>query len=138
MRLTVLDVDKCVGCQMCMFACARRFAEAGFEASCINVRSAGGMERGFKVVVCKACTDPPCARVCPTNALKIREGGGVRLEPSKCIGCGNCVDACIIGCVFWDDEINKPMICVHCGYCAEYCPHGILKLDKGEGGNNDT
>ncbi|MCK4241811.1 MAG: 4Fe-4S binding protein, partial [Candidatus Atribacteria bacterium] len=29
MRLTVKDVDKCIGCQSCMFACARRKGEAG-------------------------------------------------------------------------------------------------------------
>ena len=82
------------------------------------------------VVVCRACADPPCARVCPTDALVRREGGGVKLLEDKCIGCGNCREACIIGAVFWDDEINKPMICVHCGICAKYCPHGVLALEE--------
>lgn len=134
MRLTVSDVDKCVGCQQCMFACARLHGEVGFEESCIHVKSAGGMERGFKVIVCNACIDPPCAKVCPTDALIVQKGGGVRLNPDKCIGCGNCVDACIIGAVFWDDDTNKPRICSHCGYCAKYCPHGVLELIANRGG----
>ncbi len=132
MRLTVADSERCVGCQSCMFACSRRQGEAGQARACIGVRSIGGMERGFTVVVCRACDDPPCAKVCPTDALKPRKGGGVRLDTTKCIGCGHCRDACPIGCVFWDDEINKPMICIHCGYCAKFCPHGVVKLQKKE------
>ncbi|MCX8176661.1 MAG: [Fe-S]-binding protein, partial [Candidatus Bathyarchaeota archaeon] len=64
-RLVSVDVDLCVGCQCCMFACNRRFGEAGISKSAIRVVSAGGVERGFVVIVCRACLDPPCARVCP-------------------------------------------------------------------------
>jgi Fe-S-cluster-containing dehydrogenase component len=90
------------------------------------------MERGFIVVVCRACDDPPCLKVCPTDALKPKKGGGVLLDAAKCIGCGHCRDACIIRAIFWNDEINKPMICIHCGYCTQFCPHGVLKLEKKE------
>jgi carbon-monoxide dehydrogenase iron sulfur subunit len=89
-RLSVIDVDRCVGCQSCMFACARRLGEGGLAGACIGVRSAGGIRRGFVVVVCRACPDPPCARVCPTDALVLRPPGGVRLRAELCIGCGNC------------------------------------------------
>jgi carbon-monoxide dehydrogenase iron sulfur subunit len=88
------------------------------------------MERGFVVVVCRACVDPPCLKVCPTNALRLRKGGGVRLDEAKCIGCGYCKTACLVDAVFWDPEINKPMICVHCGICAKYCPHGVIALNQ--------
>ena len=130
MRLAVVDSERCVGCQSCMFACARRQDEAGLERSCIGVRSAGGMEHGFAVIVCRACPDPPCSRVCPTDALTVPKQGGVRLDESKCIGCGNCRDACVVGAVFWNDKANKPMICVHCGYCVRYCPHSVRALQK--------
>lgn len=132
MRLGVLDTERCVGCQICMFACSRREDGAGLARTCIGVRSVGGMERGFTVVVCRACQDPPCAKVCSTGALKLRRGGGVRLDPTKCIGCGHCRDACLIGAIFWDDEIQKPMICIHCGSCAKFCPHGVLGLERRE------
>ncbi len=133
MRLAVLDAERCVGCQSCMFACARRQKEPGLSKSCIGVRSAGGMERGFVVVVCRACENPPCAKVCPTSALRLRKGGGVRLNASKCIGCGHCREACVVDAVFWDDMSNKPMICFHCGFCAGYCPHHVIELnDKKE------
>jgi len=131
MRLAVVDSERCVGCQCCMFACARRHA-SGLADSCIGVRSSGGMERGFSVIVCRACGDPPCARVCPEEALQRRNGGGVELVPERCIGCGHCRTACVLGAVFWNEETNKPMICNHCGYCARFCPHSVLKVEKYE------
>ena len=132
MRLSIVDSERCVGCQLCMFACARRQSEGGLAASCIGVRSVGGMERGFTIIVCRACDDPPCAKVCPTSALKLRKGGGVQLDTTACIGCGNCRGACLVGAIFWDEEANKPMICIHCGYCTKFCPHGVLKKARKE------
>lgn len=131
-RLSVIDMDSCVGCQSCMFACARRLGQGGLEGSCIGVHSAGGMRNGFVVVVCRACSDPPCARVCPTDALVPRDGGGVRLHHRDCIGCGNCVEACPFGAVFWDPAQNKPQICVYCGFCAPYCPYDVIELEEVE------
>ena len=127
-NIVVVDTERCVGCQLCMFACNRRYGSGGLAKSAIRVRSAGGVERGFVVIVCRACPDPPCLKVCPVDALVPREGGGVLLEQSKCIGCGSCVEACPIGSIFWDSERNKPDICVHCGYCVSYCPHEVLAM----------
>jgi anaerobic carbon-monoxide dehydrogenase iron sulfur subunit len=132
MRLAIADAERCIGCQCCMFACSRRQNEAGLSNACLEVKSAGGFERGFTIIVCRACEDPPCAKVCPTGALSLRQGGGVRLTPEKCIGCNHCRQACLIGAIFWNQDSNKPVICLHCGYCADYCPHNILKLEEKE------
>ncbi|MCD6511532.1 MAG: 4Fe-4S binding protein [Thaumarchaeota archaeon] len=129
-RLAVLDPDRCTGCQLCMFACNRRFGGGGLSYSAIMVRSSGGVERGFVVVVCRACPDPPCAKVCPTDALVPRKGGGVMLNPNKCIGCGMCLEACPFRAIQWDEHTNKPIVCVHCGYCVDYCPHGVLGMEE--------
>ena len=130
MRLSVIDAERCTGCQICMFACTRRLGYAGMGKTAIHVKSVGGMEHGLSVVVCRACEDPPCAKVCPEDALVLRKGGGVLLNPSKCTGCGLCRQACIVSAIFWDKEAEKPIICVHCGYCAKYCPHGVLALEE--------
>jgi Fe-S-cluster-containing dehydrogenase component len=129
-RLALLDKERCVGCQSCMFACARRPGAGGLTGTSIWVRSAGGIRKGFVVIVCRACPDPPCSRVCPTDALPVRPGGGVRLKAELCIGCHNCAEACPFGAVLWDAEQNKPEICVHCSYCVSYCPYDVLSLEE--------
>ncbi len=129
-RLSVIDVDLCVGCQACMFACVRRLGKGGLDGTCIHVRSSGGIRKGFQVIVCRACDNAPCARVCPTEALVQREGGGVKFREDLCIGCENCLEACPFGAVFWDDEHHKPRICVYCGFCADFCPYDVIALEE--------
>ncbi|MBA2849323.1 4Fe-4S dicluster domain-containing protein [Thermosulfuriphilus ammonigenes] len=131
-HLAVVDAERCVGCQLCMFACQRRFSLGGFSRAAILPHSRGGLSRGLTVTVCRACEDPPCAAVCPTEALKPRQGGGVVHVAQRCLGCGHCLRACLPGAIFWDEERNKPVFCVHCGTCARYCPHGVLALVKEE------
>ena len=128
-RLAVVDVERCVDCLLCALACSRRFGEGGLARSAIHVRSVGGMERGFVVVVCRACEDPSCADACPVGAIQKAEVG-VRVDLQRCIGCRMCVAACPIGAVFWDEEREKPVICVHCGLCASFCPHGVLAFEE--------
>ncbi|MEA1998034.1 MAG: 4Fe-4S binding protein, partial [Euryarchaeota archaeon] len=65
---------------------------------------------------------------CPTGALRERKGGGVILNKDKCIGCGFCAQACIMGAIFWDDELDKPIVCKYCGDCADYCVHNAIGL----------
>lgn len=127
-RLSVLDADRCVGCQLCVFACARRPGVGGLAGSGIWVRSAGGIRKGFVVIVCRACPDPSCASVCPVDALEVRAGGGVRLHADLCIGCRNCIVACPFGAAVWDPVSEKPQICTYCGYCADYCEYDVLAL----------
>lgn len=99
-RLAVVDNEKCIGCQSCMFACARRADESGLTESRIGVRSGGGFERGFAVMVCRACEHPSCALVCPTEALVPRNDRGLDFDENKCIGCRRCVEACPFQAVF--------------------------------------
>jgi carbon-monoxide dehydrogenase iron sulfur subunit len=134
-RLSVIDADSCVGCAACMFACARNQGSGGLATARLGVHSAGGFEHGFVVVVCRACADPPCARVCPTDALVVRKGGGVRLRQDLCIGCGNCRQACPFEAVYWDQATNKPLICFYCGYCAKFCLYDVIRLEEIEEGN---
>jgi Fe-S-cluster-containing dehydrogenase component len=131
-KLVIKDIEKCVGCGLCMYACARKFAnrpEIGISSSGILAASLSGFERGATIIFCRACIEPPCVQVCPTEALTPRKGGGVIYREKICIGCGNCREACTIGAIF-EREDGKPAVCIHCGYCAAYCPHGVLAYEE--------
>ena len=129
-RLAVIDMDRCVGCQCCMFACNRRLGSGGLSRSAIHISSVGGISRGFSVKVCRACHDPPCADACPTGAMKPREGGGVKFHSDLCTGCKSCVDACILDAITWNHESNTPIVCIYCGICAKYCPYQVIELEE--------
>jgi Fe-S-cluster-containing dehydrogenase component len=115
-----------------MLACAREvFKVFSWERSAIKVRTMGGLETGeFDITVCRRCEDPPCTEACPTGALYRGKQRLMKFDPGKCDGCRECVEACIVDAVTFDEEINKPRICIHCGVCARACPHEVLELIK--------
>lgn len=124
-------MGRCIGCFSCMLMCAGvNRKNHSTSRSAIAVQTRGGMSGKFVAVVCQACHEPKCAAACPTEALVLRQGGGVTVDEEKCIACRNCVDACNAQAVGWDDDINAPIICRHCGACTRFCPHNCLAMEE--------
>ncbi len=127
--IKVINRDQCIGCLSCMSACSRVWNKAlTTKKARLTVRPYPDAEGAFSIRVCYGCKEPECAEACPTEALTPREGGGVNLDPTKCIHCGECVEACVTKSLPWDDEEKVPLICYHCGICATFCPNNVLEL----------
>jgi len=126
-------MSKCLGCFTCMNVCAAfNYRNHSLIKSSIKVRTTGGMSSRYIAIVCIGCKQPACREVCPSDALELREGGGVLLIPEKCIGCRLCETNCVMRAVNFDEETRKPIICRHCGVCASFCPHDCLQMVEAE------
>ncbi|MCP4762684.1 MAG: 4Fe-4S dicluster domain-containing protein [archaeon] len=62
--------------------------------------------------------------------LNKMNGLEVKVDDSKCVGCGNCLDVC----VFKGREVLKgkahiePEYCLGCGRCVDVCPEGAISI----------
>jgi molybdopterin-containing oxidoreductase family iron-sulfur binding subunit len=113
-----IDVGKCretEACQDCIAACHKvhnvpHFDNAKdevkwiwkepFEEALQDQSSPYQAERvrdAHVLVFCNHCDNPPCTRVCPTQATWRREDGVVMMDWHRCIGCRYCVAACPYG-----------------------------------------
>ena len=125
------NMSTCIGCFSCMIVCAGiNKQDHSISKSCIKIRTYGGLSGRFVETVCHACREPACAEACPSNALRLRVGGGVRLKQEQCIGCRRCVNACMVKAVDFDEDLKYPIICSHCGVCSQFCPHGCLSVEE--------
>jgi len=72
------------------------------------------------------------------GALYQRDDGLVIIDPVKCTGCKNCVDACPYDTIFFNDGLNIAQKCTGCAHllddgwteprCADACPTLAIKL----------
>ena len=95
---------------------------------------------------CNHCTDAPCVKICPTNALFKRDDGIVDFDKDNCIGCKSCMQACPYDAIYIDAETNTAAKCNFCAHrvddglepaCVVVCPtHSIWvgDLDDDESG----
>jgi tetrathionate reductase subunit B len=85
----------------------------------------------FVPKLCNLCEHSPCAKACPVGATFDTPDGAVLVDPTYCIGCGFCIQACPYGCRFMNPvtkTADKCSLCYHritrglLPACVEVCP----------------
>lgn len=123
-KFIVCDPDKCLGCQICEFACS-----ADKNKSCdplsSRIRVVNLEPQGSIAIACVLCEKAPCVASCPTKALTKSERGIIQVEEQKCTGCGWCIAACKFGAITLNPSKNVVSICDLCDEdpeCVKLCP----------------
>jgi Fe-S-cluster-containing hydrogenase component 2 len=127
------DPDKCVGCQICEFACSMA-TEKVFNPSKSRIRVVRMNQLTNMAVACRLCEDPPCVAACPRDALTQSEETGVILvDKDACNGCGWCIEACDYGAIMLHPDSKVAFVCDRCkgkgvAQCVKWCPEEALTL----------
>ncbi len=139
----LIDQSKCIGCHACSVACkSENQVPLGVNRTWVKYVETGeypDVRRRFQVTRCNHCANPPCVRICPVSAMYQRADGIVEFDPSICIGCKSCMQACPYDSIYLDPETNTAAKCNFCAHridvglepaCVVVCPeHAILAGD---------
>lgn len=115
-----LDLSRCIGCRRCVYACVKENNQSRDpQIHWITVlrfkkgeKWVNDLEEAEKYyypdevpeegyfympVQCQQCENPPCVKVCPTQATWKEPDGIVVVDYNWCIGCRYCMAACPYG-----------------------------------------
>jgi len=157
MKAFVIDVTACNGCYCCQIACkdehcgndwtpyAKPQPDWGQFWGKLNYYERGQVPQvkiSHVFVPCQHCEDAPCIDACPVEGtIYTRVDGLVIIDPKKCTGCQNCIDACPYGCIFYNANLNLAQKCTGCAHlvdrgvvfaprCADACCHEAIKFGE--------
>lgn len=145
------DATRCTGCKTCVLAC-KDYKDLDETVSFRNVIEYGGgtwNDNGdgtwstdtyayFVSVACNHCDNPACVAACPASSMvKEEDTGIVHNDPTTCIGCGSCVEACPYGAPKVDATLGVSVKCDMCmsrvlegkqPICVEACSTRALEF----------
>lgn len=124
-----VDSRMCMACYCCYTAC--KDEHCGHESKLyakqpmmgqfwMDVREweRGDSSRLVKTATvptpCSHCADPDCMKASKDGAVYKRPDGIVIIDPEKAKGQRAIADACPIGAVYWNDELDLPQKCTMC------------------------
>ena len=124
----VVNTDDCVGCNACEVACKQ---EHSLPVGPRWIRVYSDAPRAIEekqqlryiVTHCLHCGRPPCKDACLVGAITKRKDGIVLIDEKLCIGCKDCIRACPLG-VMQFDEAKE--VAQKCDLCVERIDRGQL------------
>jgi len=139
----LIDNRKCIGCHACSTACKMEndvpLSVNRTWVKSVEVGAYPDVRRHFQVTRCNHCANPPCVRICPVTAMYQRTDGIVEFDPSICIGCKACMQACPYDAIYIDPDSHTAAKCHYCAHrtdiglepaCVVVCPeHAIIAGD---------
>jgi len=148
MKSIFVDITKCLSCKSCELACCVAHSKSGTLTGALaepEVQARIYVEpygKGAFPLQCRHCTNAQCVRACVTGALDYDEGGRVRYDESKCLGCLFCVISCPFGaCGGLKKAAGDIAGIARCDFCAgrregpactASCPTGALTFENTE------
>jgi len=127
-----LDLSRCIGCRRCVYACVEennqskdpqvhwitvlrfkkgeKWVDLEESEKYYNPPQVPEEEYFYMPVQCQQCENPPCVRVCPTQATWKEPDGIIVVDYNWCIGCRYCMAACPYGArrFNWGEPKRKP------------------------------
>ena len=156
MKAFLIDVAKCNGCHNCQISCkdehcgtewmpyAADQPMTGHFWCKVDERVRGSVpvvRVSYTPLVCGHCDDAPCLAAAKDGAVYRRDDGLVVIDPAKAKGQRAIMDACPMGAVYWNEELNLPQKCTGCAHlvdegevphCVDVCPHDALRFGDEE------
>ena len=98
-NLLVMDMAKCIRCGNCSLACHHvhgnsRLVRRGIHIERPKKANQPATQSVLVPSVCMHCQDAECLTGCPTGAIARFPNGEIDINPSTCIGCGDCATQC--------------------------------------------
>lgn len=157
MKAMVINIDRCNGCYNCQIACkdehvgndwtpiAKPQPDTGqfwMKVTDIVQGSVPKVRVRYMHDICQHCDDAPCVTSCNSGAIYKRDDGIVIIDPEKCTGGRQCLDACPYDVIYFYRDMNIAQKCTFCAHllddgwkeprCVDACPTEALMFGEEE------
>lgn len=156
MKCFVIDLGRCMGCFDCQISCKDEHCDNDWSPYAKPQPMKGqfwlkidqtvhGTVPKVKVSylprLCMHCDDAPCMSSCDVKgAIYKRDDGLVIIDPGKCTGCKDCVDACPYHVIYFNEKQDIAQKCTGCAHllddewtvprCADSCPTDAIHFGE--------
>jgi len=137
-EILTIDLELCTGCRNCELACSTAHTQS-FNPKRSRIQILKDEVRNLVVpMVCLQCENPLCQEACPNGAIVEKDHGILYVKQETCIGCMNCITACVYGGIAIDPQTKKAIKCDLCDgnpACVKACDYGAISVSsmKSEG-----